>query len=36
MTTLKYLAGYPPQLLAQVQALIEQDRLGPVLAAKYP
>lgn len=36
MTTLKYLAGYPPQLLAQVQALIEQDRLGPVLSAKYP
>lgn len=36
MTTLKYLAGYPPQLLAQVQALIEQDRLGAVLASKYP
>lgn len=33
---LKYLAGYPPALLAQVQQLIEQDRLATVLREKYP
>lgn len=36
MQPLKYLAGYPPHLLAQVHALIERDRLGAVLGAKYP
>lgn len=36
MSTLKYLAGYPPHVLSQVQALIEQERLGEVLRAKYP
>jgi predicted metal-dependent hydrolase len=32
---LKYLAGYPPQVLARVRALIEEDRLGAMLADKY-
>ena len=32
---MKYLAGYPPHLQAQVHALIEQGRLGTVLAARY-
>lgn len=31
----KYLAGYPEPLLAQVRGLIERDRLGAMLAAKY-
>lgn len=35
METLKYLAGYPEHLQARVRALIEQDRLGAVLANKY-
>ena len=35
MPTLKYLAGYPEPLLARVRELIEQDRLGPMLAEKY-
>lgn len=33
---LKYLAGYPEHLLAQVRTLLEQDRLGSMLQAKYP
>ncbi|HEU0153627.1 MAG TPA: M48 family metallopeptidase [Arenimonas sp.] len=36
MSDLKYLAGYPEPLLAQVRALIGQGRLGPFLAGKYP
>jgi len=32
---LKYLAGYPPELLAQVQGMIESDRLGDYLAKRY-
>jgi predicted metal-dependent hydrolase len=32
---LKYLAGYPEPLLLRVRELIEQDRLGPMLAEKY-
>jgi predicted metal-dependent hydrolase len=36
MTTLKYLAGYAPELLAQVQPLIEERRLGAHLAQRYP
>ena len=32
---LKYLAGYPEPLQARVRELIEQDRLGPMLADKY-
>jgi len=35
VTPSKYLAGYPEPLLAQVRELIERDRLGPMLAAKY-
>jgi predicted metal-dependent hydrolase len=35
MQTLKYLAGYPEPLQAQVRALIDGDRLGPLLATKY-
>ena len=35
METLKYLAGYPQQFLARVHELIEQDRLGAILADKY-
>ncbi len=35
METLKYLAGYPEHLQARVRALIEQDRLGAVLADRY-
>nr|WP_255492255.1 YgjP-like metallopeptidase domain-containing protein [Luteimonas sp. MC1825] len=32
---MKYLAGYPQQLQAQVRTLIAQQRLGDVLAHKY-
>jgi predicted metal-dependent hydrolase len=35
MQVLKYLAGYPEDLQMRVRALIEQDRLGTVLADKY-
>jgi predicted metal-dependent hydrolase len=35
MQALKYLAGYPEDLQLRVRALIEQDRLGTVLADKY-
>ena len=35
MQALKYLAGYPEDLQARVRALIEQDRLGSILADKY-
>ena len=31
-----YLAGYPPALVAQVNALIAQDQLGTVLLQRYP
>jgi hypothetical protein len=31
-----YLAGYPVALVAQVQQLIEQDRLADLLQHKYP
>jgi UTP pyrophosphatase len=33
---LKYLAGYPPHLLQQVQGLIDQGKLAEVLAQRYP
>ncbi|MDO9238032.1 MAG: DUF45 domain-containing protein [Aquabacterium sp.] len=33
---LKYLGGYPPNLLAQVQGLIDQGKLAEVLAQRYP
>ena len=35
MESLKYLVGYPPHVLARVQALIEQGRLGKVLNDRY-
>ncbi len=35
MQPLKYLAGYPEHLQAQVRTLIEQDRLGTRLREKY-
>lgn len=35
MQALKYLAGYPQHLQAQVRELIAQDRLGAMLADKY-
>lgn len=35
MDVLKYFAGYPEHLQARVRALIEQDRLGALLADKY-
>jgi hypothetical protein len=31
-----YLAGYPPELLAQVQPLIDAGRLGAALRERYP
>ena len=34
-STLKYLAGYPENLQAQVRQLLAQGRLGEVLLAKY-
>ena len=35
MQALKYLAGYPQHVQARVHVLIEQDRLGAMLADKY-
>ncbi|RRS02532.1 M48 family peptidase [Aquabacterium soli] len=35
-TPLKYLAGYPEDLLAQVRQLIDQGKLGDVIARRYP
>jgi len=35
METLKYLAGYPAAIQAQVRALLAQGRLGDILAARY-
>lgn len=35
METLKYLVGYPPHVLTQVRALIEQDRLGTMIGDRY-
>lgn len=32
----KYLAGYPPQLVAQVDLLLEQNQLAELLLKKYP
>lgn len=32
----KYLAGYPPSLVAPIVRLIEQDRLAATLLQKYP
>ncbi|WP_290872611.1 YgjP-like metallopeptidase domain-containing protein [Aquabacterium sp.] len=33
---LKYLGGYPPHLLAQVQSLIDAGKLGEVIRSRYP
>ena len=33
---LNYLAGYPAELLAEVQPLIDERRLGQTLARRYP
>lgn len=33
---LKYLTGYAPELLAQVREMIAADRLGEMLARRYP
>ncbi|EMH4163380.1 M48 family metallopeptidase [Pluralibacter gergoviae] len=36
MSELIYISGYPEHLLAQVRELIAQERLGAVLAKRYP
>ena len=36
MSELIYISGYPEHLLAQVRELIAQERLGTVLAKRYP
>ncbi|MEN9727078.1 MAG: metal dependent hydrolase [Pseudomonadota bacterium] len=36
MKPLAYLQGFPPALLAQVQALVDAGRLGAHVAARYP
>ncbi|MBP6902887.1 MAG: metal-dependent hydrolase, partial [Burkholderiaceae bacterium] len=36
MTPLKYLQGYPPELLAQVQAMIDAGTLADALARRHP
>ena len=33
---MKYLAGYPPTLLAQVQQLVATEGLAPLLRKRYP
>lgn len=36
MSSLKYLAHYPPSLIQQIQTLIDQQRLGDYLKNNYP
>ncbi|GAB3736741.1 DUF45 domain-containing protein [Silanimonas algicola] len=36
MPPLKYLVGYPDNLQQRVRMLIDQGRLGPMLAQRYP
>jgi len=36
MSPLKYLAGYPPSLLEQVEQLLRENRVHEVLAKRYP
>jgi len=36
LTALRYLQGYPPHLLEQVQHLLEQQRLGAYIKQRYP
>ncbi|MDQ8023541.1 MAG: DUF45 domain-containing protein [Moraxellaceae bacterium] len=33
---IQYLAGYPPTLVAEIQRLIDEERLGPALRKRYP
>lgn len=33
---LRYLQGYPPQILRQARALIESEKLGTYLSQRYP
>ncbi len=35
-SNLKYLQGYPDQILSQVETLIQQQRLGEILLKRYP
>jgi predicted metal-dependent hydrolase len=35
MDPFRYLAGYPPHVLARVRELVEQDRLGAMLAERH-
>ena len=32
----KFLRGYPPETLAQVQQMLDEGRMGPWLLQKYP
>ena len=36
MPPLKYLLGYPPELLQQVEQLLQDGRLGQTVAKRYP
>jgi hypothetical protein len=36
MQPLKYLSGYPPNVTAQIQQLLDQNKLGKLLLNKYP
>lgn len=36
MKPLKYLQGYPPDILRQIQAIADQGKLGRWLTSKYP
>lgn len=36
MTTLKYLGGYSPQLIAKAESLLEAGKLGELIAGRYP
>ncbi|MFT7585893.1 MAG: putative metal-dependent hydrolase [Cellvibrionaceae bacterium] len=36
MEQLKYLSGYAPQLLSQIQTLLDENRLGKFILKKYP
>ena len=36
MHHLKYLAGYSPQITAQVAKLVAEDRLGSIIVQRYP
>jgi predicted metal-dependent hydrolase len=35
-TPFKYISGYPPELQQQVRDMVEEQRLGDYLQAKYP